>query len=1100
MITAITLQGFKSFADKVRVEFDPGITAVIGPNGSGKSNVVEAIRWATHHARARELRAARATELVFHGSGGRAPLGFAEVTLELRNLPGAPRLNLARRVYRDGTTEQDLEGRAARVRDVQQALRGSGLGPGGLAVIGQGEVSSVVQAEPRTLLGYLEEAANLSRLATARDETRARLVEAGDALVTLRLLEDELSARVTRLGVDANAARRARELTLRSLTLRDALHRARQEALHQEIETLRTRESELIAESARVADDVRAAQDRQESLRDELARAAAQRSAHRQALELLGAARDASRQAEAYLGHLTSEVARLQAERAALDTAAPALPALDVASVEARLREARRSAEALEQEARRAEVDVNRALQEQTRRAEGAARRDAERSTLSEELARADERVTLAEQQLAAVTAEFEAARAIRAEREAEFARVASAREEQRSALRAARSERQALEAGAAPLTRELQRLEQYLASYARYGEGARNALRSGLPGVVGAVADLLRVPGDYETAVTAALGRRLEQVVVEDADVARRIIEHLKRVGGRATFLPLDLLRLRSRRDGPLLREAGVIGNLADLCPSDPPIVANNLLSDTLLVEDMRAATRLARAYPSRPRLVTVDGEVLEPGGALTGGRLRDSGVSHLGDQRRLAELHEELASSAERVTALGQVVSRVEGELTALDGRYDAALRAREEAARAERERERRLNEARAAVRGGLEARDALAARLSASPVAVAAPGGDGDAPDVAALQARLEDVRARARAARETEREVQDALSGARELALAWRAHEGAVARAAALDARLAELREAVLAQEGRVADAQAEAMRRAADLGEFDEGEYDRLEAARAAASQAYANLLGRQNKLRAQLEEVRLTVARREAAVEDVPPGALPAGAVRDWQAELTRVQRELSELGVVNARAEAEYEEERARLDGMISERSDAERASAELSEALGELERNAQSQLSAAFGRVERAFVEYARELLGGEGELVAERDDRGFLVGVRLGVQPRGKRTRSMNLLSAGERTMAGLAFLFALGHAAEDRGLPLAVLDEVDAPLDEANIRRFTRFLQVFAARGAQFVLVTHQKATMEVATALWGVTTDASGASRVLSIKNASEAVS
>ncbi len=201
---------------------------------------------------------------------------------------------------------------------------------------------------------------------------------------------------------------------------------------------------------------------------------------------------------------------------------------------------------------------------------------------------------------------------------------------------------------------------------------------------------------------------------------------------------------------------------------------------------------------------------------------------------------------------------------------------------------------------------------------------------------------------------------------------------------------------------------------------------------------------------------------------------------------------------MVNARAEEEYAVERARLDELSRERSDAQSAAAELRASLDELERDGQVRLAAAFERVVEAFSVYARELLGGEGDLSGERDERGFLVGLRLGVQPKGKRTRAMNLLSAGERTMAGLAFLFALGHAAEDRGLPLAVLDEVDAPLDEANIRRFTRFLEVFAARGAQFVLVTHQKATMEVASSLWGVTTDASGASKVLSIRQSGEA--
>lgn len=1098
MITSITLQGFKSFADKVRLEFDSGITAVIGPNGSGKSNVVEAIRWATHGARARALRAGRGSELVFHGSGGKAPLGFAEVALELRGLPnaanGAGRVNVTRRVYRDGSGEQDLEGRAVRARDVHAALRGSGLGPGGLAVIGQGEVSGVVQAEGRTLLGYLEEAANLSRLSAARDETRAKLEAADAALASLRLLEDDLAKRVAELARDAGAARRARDLALRELALRDSLARARQEALAAEVATLTAREAELLAASQALAAQVRAAQEEGESLRDAVAQAQARRAAHRSALELLRHAQEASTQAQTYLAHLSAEAERVARERAALDLRVPRLAAPDLAALEAAQRAARSEAARQDAAARALETELTRLRAEAARRAEGAARQDAQRHTLQEELARAQD--TLA-RELAAVDAAraaLAAARAAREAGEAGFQARSRARDAQRAALRALRAEAQALAAERGPLVREKTRLDTLLASFARYGEGPRNALRSGIPGVVGAVADLLSVGAEYEHAVSATLGRRLEQVVVHDADVAREIIEHLKRVGGRATFLPLDLLRPRSRRDGALLREPGVLGNLADLCPSDPPIIANHLLSDTLLVQDARVATRLARAHASRPRLVTLDGEVLESGGALTGGRLRDGGTSHLADQRRLAELQDELAQGEAREAELASQTEVLTRELADLDARHDAALREREDAARRERERERDLSAAEASARSATGARDALTARLALP----AAPLWTGEElPDLAAREADLARLREAAEAARAAERAAADAFAAGREAHAAWNTYRAALERSASLGARAAELQGALDGQAQRARDAGAEVERRRAELGDFDDGELDALERRRLTVTQGYTSLIGRQNKLRAELEDARLSRARREAAREELPSGALLPGTSREWQAELTRVSRELADLGVVNARAEAEHETQRARLEALAKERSDAEGAAQELRAWLGELERDAQTQLGRAFARVEAAFVEYARELLGGFGELVAERDERGYFVGLRLGVQPKGKRTRAMNLLSAGERTMAGLAFLFALGHATEDRGLPLAVLDEVDAPLDEANIRRFTRFLEVFASRGAQFILVTHQKATMEVAHALWGVTTDASGASRVLSIKQAAE---
>jgi chromosome segregation protein len=259
--------------------------------------------------------------------------------------------------------------------------------------------------------------------------------------------------------------------------------------------------------------------------------------------------------------------------------------------------------------------------------------------------------------------------------------------------------------------------------------------------------------------------------------------------------------------------------------------------------------------------------------------------------------------------------------------------------------------------------------------------------------------------------------------------------------------------------------------------------------------AYSTLIGRQNRTAAGLEEARLTLARREGSVGSVPDGSLISGGIREWQLQLSAAQRELEQLGPVNPAAAEELTAESERLQELTAQRRDVEQAEAELRIHLGEMDRAEQQATVLALQRVGFAFAEYSGELLGGVGELEAEQDGDGRLTGLRLAVQPKGKRTRSLTLLSAGERTMAGLAFLFALGHAPEGAvaGLPLAVLDEVDAPLDEANIRRFTRFLSLFAARGSQFLLVTHQKATMEVASAIWGVTTDDTGASRVLSIR-------
>ncbi|MBZ9751398.1 chromosome segregation protein SMC [Deinococcus sp. HMF7604] len=1097
MLRSITLHGFKSFADRTRLEFGPGVSAVIGPNGSGKSNVVEAIRWATHQARARDLRAGRASELIFHGSGGKAPLGLAEVQLELHTPEG--RVNLARRIYRDGTAEQDLGGRAARVRDVQGALRGTGLGPGGLAVIGQGEVSGVVQAEGKTLLGYVQEAAGLSRAVSARQETEARLREADTHLDSLRLVLQEREAGLARLARAAQEAREWRALSLRVLTLDDAVKRERQAALAREIAGARAEAEALDARSAALGREVQTAAAAVDTAREAAQAARARRDAYAGALDTLRAARDAAAQAARYRDHLVAERAALDAERAALPTRAPDQLASDLAALDAALVAARAGAEAAETRTRRLDAELTRARTLVARAAEAQARAAGGQETLRAELDRAQGNLDTTTEALHAAGERLEAARHAREQAEGAYRTLSAEREAALAQERHLRAELARVNASVAPLRRERERLEQTLNSYARYGEGARNALRLDHPGIVGSVADLLTVPAEYEVAVGAALGRRLEQVVVARAEDAREIIDELKRTGGRATFLPLDLIRARPRRDGGLLREDGVVGNLADLCPSDPPLVGEAILADTLVVRDLRAANRIARSHASRPRLVTLDGELVEPGGAITGGRARDTGGGVLADQRRFQELDAELEEADRQGTRLGTDLAKVEAALGGGATQHDTLLAARERAAQEETQAERRVTELGAQARSLETHRDRLAARLGPEVPATTDPAAP--LPDLGTLDHELSQARAAAETGRAAERAAAEALALGREADAAWRAYRTGRARAGELRARLEAGAGALETQESHVQDAQAEVARREAALGTLDENEYARAEYAREQAAQTYANLIASQNKARARLEDLRLLVARREGLQEPLPDGCLPPGTPREWTAELGRVRAALEALGPVNARAEADHAAEAGLLDAQRAEVTDAETAAAELRAHLTDLEGAEGQATAAALMRVNAAFCDYSAELLGGQGELEHETDEAGRIRGVRLAVQPKGKRTRSMTLLSAGERTMAGLGFLFALNHAGGEGGaggLPLAVLDEVDAPLDEANIRRFTAFLKLFSERGAQFLLVTHQKATMEIAHALWGVTTDQTGASRVLSIKQPEDA--
>jgi chromosome segregation protein len=1169
-VRSVSIVGFKSFGEKIKIDFSPRVNAVIGPNGSGKSNVIEGIRWASHTARTRELRARNATELIFHGSQGKAALGMAEVELELEGIDDRAAMTVTRRLYRDGDGDLELSGKTVRVRDLHDALRGSGLGPGGLAVVGQGEIGAVVGANPETMLGYLEEAAGLSRATHRRAQTIDRLETARQHFVRLEDVAGELRNRVTRLERDALSAREVEGLNKEAGTLERALYRARVASLREEIEKFGREidRASLSAESSgqrieSITHELELGRNQREQMQVEFARRSGEVE------RLAGEARTLRERASAADAGLTSAVKErqtleLEAEKIqALEAPEePIAPTDDIANLQSELERFRAELVELEATESRWQTDLREA---RTRRAalEGEftqasaqiARSQAERESLERDLSEVDaELVTvLAERdRLNPLLSDAQTAR--------DSTRVMLDRLEREAGTLSARIAEDAtriaeLRATRIPLGKEQQRLESARQARTHLSHGPRKALESGIDGILGPVADLVRVPADLETAIGAAMGRRLENVVVRDGSVAREVIEILKRVGGRATFLPLDLLRSRPRRDSAINNERGVRGLAVELIECDYAVVAENLLGETLVIETLERALELARKYPQRPRLVTLDGELLEPGGAVTGGRGRDTGGEAFAEARRLKEVTAELESLEQELEKLEarlessranggegrDAISRIDQRLQATSSEYETLRSALLSAdSRFETLEDRRRN---------------VTARLQSLPGAFSDLNMP-ELPDLEPLEAGLAQASERVATSRQNERQADATLREATSRKAVFleqqRTFEASLARFAAardrltaINARLAVLEDIEMDARSRLEAANPEIVRLEAEADALNlagtRAELDALEVQRRARETDLANASRELSEAREALETAKLARARREANLETllaepvagagVPqvkipdvevsegqedtlePGLEPTeqvapiiiepdpeGTSRSWAVRLGQIRARLEEIGPVNALAAEEHETESARLNELETSVTDAKAAVEELEQALDALERDVTAKLREAIRRVSDSFKSYVMDLLGGEGELETVRDEAGALEGLALVVTPKGKRTRNLHLLSAGERTMAALAFLFALASAPEfvegdtARGLPLAVLDEVDAPLDEANIRRFTHFLTILADRGTQFILVTHQKATMEIADSLFGVTTDAGGVSRTFSVRN------
>lgn len=1129
-IERLTIAGFKSFGDRTTVEFAPGVTAIVGPNGSGKSNVLDALRWATGGGRAREFRAGGKTDLIFHGAAGKKRLGRAEVEVEIAT--SAKRLRIRRSLDRDGVTKLTLNGRVARFLDLDEELAGSGLGRGSLAVIGQGEVSGVLMADPSRLLSYVAEAAGVARLSGRREQTEARLATAIDHLERLEVKLAEDDERIEELRRDAEDAQRFDEGTAEARRLRLTIADARVAGLRREVAGLREEASRLETELADGRSELGSLREAVEAARAGDVEAEA---GYREATAAFARATADVRVAEHALDAATTRAADLErqrertvAERDALRSQpAPQAPSDDLAALEAaalraqqeldearaRRVEAERSANEAREARERLEAQAARASRDA---AEAAARREALERQLGDVEARLAEDAAAVPSQDAAAEAEAGGAAPEAAERDADVAlgRVESALEALRTRLQDAQTRLSDAAAEARARRRDAERQRSAFEGRRGYAEGPRHALASGIAGVLGSVADRLRVPAEIEEAVGTALGRRAEYVLTEDAATARAVLEHVREAGGWVTLLPLDLVRDEPADvDEAILREPGVLGRASTrvACDARYAAVVEQLLGGTVLVETIEDATRMAAAYARRPRLVSLDGAVIEPGGALSGGR-RPGRSRVLGAAAELEEA-EEAARTAE--TSESETRTEVDAAQAAYREAASDLEAARQRSHRA-REVAARWREARAAerrLREDLEARRTQLRRalveLPDAPQAVedhhlsAARRTDETARE--ALQGARNDEAPAAERASSTGRAWALAEERRRAHEAAWVRHQEDLGRAETLDREIERLGTAIEAAWASAAKAEERATQARAAVPDDPSASEAAREESRArlrAAEERLERATAEQSARAEALEQARVQLARRETALEGAEEerASFPAGLEpieigdRSARQRLREIEAELEQIGAVNHRAAQTLADLAGEHDERRREATAAREAVERLGGTLERLDRETTTRLNDAIDGVRTRFVTHVGELFGaeGEGDVDIERDE-GRPVGLRIRLQPPGKRTQSLGLLSVGERTMGALAFLFALmGEERGASGLPVAVLDEVDAPLDEANIRRYRIFLERLSAQGTQFVLITHQKATFEVADVLWGVTTDR-GVSRVFSIR-------
>lgn len=1197
-LTKISLFGFKSFADKVELSFEPGVTAVVGPNGCGKSNVSDAIRWALGEQSAKLLRGDRMDDLIFAGNNRRKPLGVAEVSLTFTRNHGAlpteyEEVNVTRRLYRSGESEYLLNKVPCRLRDITDLFIDTGLAGEPYALIEQGSIGSVVNARPADRRVLIEEAAGIMKYKTKRRAAGSKLESTGQNLLRIRDVIAEVERQRNSLKRQANKAERYKQLDLRATELKLFLkyreHAALWEDLQDTLGRLGPAQQRLTGIRAGIAStDAILEERRLQALAAEQAVNAAQEAlfavrsqTDRDEAELRNLVQqleDAERrraEQEAALAGLGETAARLLASIQAAATAAGDQEQ-EVASLESRLEEDGQELRETEGVLAAAVAALDGVRQQATHHSGQLALKRSELATLLErnrQMTAQAER--LRHQQAEAVNQRLGA----EASSTAEEARRLDATERQGRALSdreaaqveaaRAREARRHLESEIAGLVADVERqrgrlgsLRELRVEFADFSEGNRLLLQAGrdrrLQGVLGPLAETLETAPRHEKALEAILGNYLQGVRVQTWGEAQEALAHLFRAGqGRATLVgptPTGEDTWGQRLRGELAAQIAdlpkelrdrVEGPALDLVrhPEGARPWVTHLLADAVLVSDLDAALAVARELPGPFTLATLAGEVLTHRGTLTGGTPAPQGL--LGQRRELRELEEALAISEVGLSGLREALAIVADDVA-------AAERAVESAALAERQAELDL----LAIEKDLAARRAEELRLSQQLELFGLELQTVEADlarierDMAGLRSALAEGEARVAALHAEmagrEREVGDLRERREESA--GRLNDQRVALASRTARReetlrdLARMRQELQAAEEQVAhltrEAEELAARRTAHETERErlresltvlrrheeerQGVLVRTQKARAAGQEAIAGL---EDELRTKRHEEAALAA--EVAALDARRSELKATITRLEQdlaeshglgtaelrerfavfgmeveaaaAELEELRAKLAELGPANLGALEEYQALCQRHEFLTAQAEDLTRSVASLRQAIAEINKTIQALFNATLDAVNQQFDHFWRRLIGGgsaqlklvepvepEGDGAAPADEE---PGVEMLVRFPGKRPTVLSLLSGGERALAALSLLLALFAV---RPSPFCVLDEVDAPLDDANVERFVGLIREMAQQS-QFIAITHNKRTMEAADILYGITMEEEGVSKVISVR-------
>lgn len=1179
ILKALEMQGFKSFPDKTVLEFNKGITAVVGPNGSGKSNISDAVRWVLGEQSTKTLRGSKMEDVIFSGTDVRKAKGFAEVTLRLDNTDrslnkDSDEVSVTRRYYRSGDSEYLVNGESARLRDVNELFMDTGLGRDGYSIVGQGKIADMVSPKASERRDMLEEAAGISHFRYRRGDAIKRLAQAEENLVRLRDILSELESRVGPLKAQSEKAqkfivlageRKNLEIGIWLNTIdktgekmRDQEHKIEiAEASHKEAQDELSKIGEMIDKAA---DGTRDINIKLEEIRNSASGFE----------EKLSDIDSQIKVAENSILHNNETIERINRDKAAENETEQNIDAAVSAAQECIQKAEEQIADATRQmdELSKQEETYRLSSSEFSDRAAALSgeisalfvrladcRVTAETANSSIEEIRS--RISAIDESMGTRKDDYDALLKRKADAEAELKEIQDEivsvknaidgytlrfenRGKKADSVKLAIDEKQRELHKGQDRVRLLEDLEKNMEGYfgavkAVMKESGRGALR----GIYGPVSQLITVKDKYSAAIETALGAAVQNIVVDNETDAKRAMGFLKEHrAGRATFLPITAIKGRVLSEQGLDDQYGFVSIASDLVSYDNKYseIIRWLLGRTAVAEDIDSAIAIAKKYSYRFRIVTLDGQVINAGGSMTGGsRVQNAGILSRGNEIErlkgsLASMQKELDGMLSDYKLLSEDASAAKAELEGAEGDL---LRAKEENIRREGELKLasdKLSSVSSGVKELLEEKETLEKRIESVSSGAEAARSQIDelketlenkekelesiTGDSKTLQKNREEVASKAAEIRLRIVSLQkDVEANTDEITRLKNRKTGHLDRLSELDGEIREIEEkndelralterlsadekALKANHGdaqnqinELISQRDELEKQANDLRLHERakseererlsGDIARLEERKIAMRNEYDNLT---SKL---YDEYQLT--RREAAALEIEIDDYSLAAKR-----LAELKSQIRALGSVNVSAIEEYKEVSERYEFLSGQISDVETSRAELNKMIDDLTGKMAEQFREQFNRINSCFGQTFIELFGGGKAELRLEDERDVLGSdIEIKVQPPGKNVQNINLLSGGEKGLSAIALLFAILKVTP---APFCIFDEVEAALDDVNVSRYAQYVRRMT-KNTQFILITHRRGTMEEADVLYGVTMQEKGVSKLLELKTA-----